>query len=66
MTPIAEFIQNNQVFFEAMWVGLGILSFIFMMIVPIWGYQDEDIRYQSMFVSIWCLGASILVLLASV
>lgn len=65
-TPIAELIQNHQVFFEAMWVGLGMTSFLFLILTAALRDTDKDIWYECMFVSLWFLGASILVLLASV
>lgn len=66
MTPIAELMQNHQMFFEAMWVGFGIMSFIFLMLTAVLRDADKDAWHEFMFVSIWFLGASILVLLASV
>lgn len=66
ITPIAELIQNHQVFFETIWVLLAMASFSFMLLSAVFKDVKESLWHECMFVSLWCLGASILVLLASV
>lgn len=63
-TPIAELTQNYPLAFEVIWVGLGMISFITFASTPT--LSSKDARHECMYASLWCLGASILVLLASV
>ncbi len=67
-TPIAELTQNYPLAFEVIWVGLSMLSFVFMALTATpWHEKDRMVASATCaFVSLWCLGMSILVLLASV
>lgn len=63
-TPIAELTQNYPLAFEVIWAGLGAISFFFILLASSAVKREE--RIELIIASLWCLGASILVLLASV
>lgn len=65
-TLIAELTQSNPIFFETIWVLLAIASFFFMVLSAAYKDAKSNLWQEYVFLSLWCLGASILVLLASV
>jgi len=61
-----ETIQRINIMLKIVWISLGVVSLLFFILTGIFKRMDGVPWYEGMYVSIWCLGASILVFLASV